>query len=313
MQPKSYPKKIQTKDDFVPKVRKRSRSLHTSLNERIDYDTAQIDTGTKMGIIKNPFSDKICIPGSDVKNVEAYFSFIHNHIIDLLNRIYLCYGRGNVYILGCIAWLSDPSIVNALCNAAGVQILINDEDFTEWGNGKMAENRYDALPKISIPYDILFSKCDNTLLQCVDPGKSNGGVGGNTNSNNSSANRAERQANYYAAIRTVGSRAIETMNPNTVNETNGVIDLTEENPKKKPKSSIFQKGPILHSKYIIPCVWNGPGTKFKPIGVLTGSMNYTDKAKLNQENVVWIESEKLGIGYLHDYVRSFLVSLPIRK
>ena len=98
---------------------------------------------------------------------------------------------------------------------------------------------------------------------------------------------------YYASVRAVGSR------PN---------NQTEESPKQ-----VFQSGPILHSKYLIISYWKGPGHRFKSIGAFTGSMNLTEKARQNQENVVWIESEAVGDCFFSDYVRSFLVSRRLRR
>ena len=49
------------------------------------------------------------------------------------------------------------------------------------------------------------------------------------------------------------------------------------------------------------------------MGAFTGSMNWTKNSRKNQENVVWIESKKVGEAYLDDYVRSFQVSKPMRK
>ncbi len=298
-------------EDGRIKKAKKPRKTHVSVSERVDPDVTEFDTGDPMkGIVKNPFKDKVVIPRGKIDgDPEVYLGNIHNHIVDLLERIYQTYGRENVYILGCIAWLSDRVIVTAMAQAAGVQILVNDEDFKSWGGGKMVENLYDALPRINVPFKTIFAKCANPILACLDieepepPQKSSNYFNPFTKRVSTSVNLAQ----YYAAIRVVGTRSISTLTPETDQIDNEDTPIEETSYK-----SSFQSGPILHSKYIIPCVWQ-PGKGFRTLGIVTGSCNYTQKSRRNQENVVWIPSEEMGNAYLHDFVRSFQVSLPLRK
>lgn len=301
-------------DDPKPPVQKKPKKLQVTLNSRIDYATDQIDTGFRNGIVQNPFSDYEMIKG--YAEVGMMYGNIHDHVIDLLAETYTKYGRENVYILGCIAWLTDPALIGALAQCAGVQFIVNDEDFRIFGGGKLVPNLYNALPIINIPYNLIFAKCDSPLLRCCNPTPTPKSKTFHyflpTNLFKSTQSKIEEDAPCYAAVRSIGSRSIVTQS--TTHD--GQIDEPREDGDKQPKSPsrIFQAGPIMHAKYIIPCVWSGPGAKFKPLGVLLGSMNFTQKARKNQEIMAWIGSEAAGSSCLkNDYTRSFLASEPIRK
>jgi len=287
----------------------RKRKIITNLTQRIDYDVTEIDTGTLQGgIIENPFKDKVVIPKELIEgDIECYFGNIHFHISDLLERIYNKYGHQNVYMLGCIAWLSDPGLIGILSKAAGVQILINDEDLSKFAGGK-TKALYDSLPIIKTPYKTIFANCPNKILRYL--GIDEKPVDRADGYFNPIRKKTAPIGQYYAAIRSIGSRAIEILSPDNPIIIDEPEPTSEPHHKGKP---IFQSGRILHSKFVIPCVWNGPGTRFRALGVLNGSMNWTQKSKLNQENVVWTPSEAMGNGFLNDYTRSFQVSSPVRQ
>jgi hypothetical protein len=303
-------------EELRPPVQKKPKKLQVTLHTRIGYGTEQIDTGLKNGIIENPFSDTDIIDG--YSRIRPFFGNIHNHVIDLLAEIYHKHGEKNVYILGCVAWLTDPALIGALAQCAGVQLIVNDEDFGHFGGGKL-RNLYDALPVISVPFSLLFAKSNSPLMRCADPKppeprrRNNTSLGSYFSPINlfgTTPNSPRHDTSlHYAAIRCIGSRSTKAED-----HSDEPIEGEEGGAKTKGQSRFFQSGPIMHCKYIIPCVWHGSGSKFQPLGVLTGSMNFTQKSRQNQENLLWVESEVLGNSYLkNDYTRSFLASEPIRK
>jgi hypothetical protein len=274
----------------------------TTLRERIPSTVEMIDTGH--GLVENQFKEINTIQGSQISHVISIFENISIHIMEILDQYYETFGAKNIYLLGCIAWLSDKDILATMAKAAGVLILVNDEDFSKWGQKRSLAKLYDELPRIKEPFSVIFKHSVNVQLKTIPSG--------------------DGKTNFCGAIRVVGTRPVNTTltlldedDDEDDASADGMDVPTTPAPttpnKRRPKSSVFQKGPILHSKYLIPCYWEGINTQFTPLGVFTGSYNYTMNARQNQENVVWIASEDEGNIYLNDFVRSFAVSRPIRR
>lgn len=252
------------------------RRRTTTIKDRISTDVAHIDTGVKNdGIIENPFKDIVLIKGSEINHINILFGKISKHIVELMETMYTIYGAANIYFVGCIAWFSHPTILKSMAKCAGVQIIVNDEPYRTWGGGGMPK-KYDCLPRISHPFNVIFKKSPNKVMKGLDPLGVSLKTGG-----------------HFASVRALGTR--------------------DEGGDGTEKAPIFQSGAILHSKYFIPCFWGGPKTKFQPLGVFMGSMNLTKKASQNQENMLWISSERVGEEYFNDYTRSFIASKPIRR
>jgi hypothetical protein len=284
----------------------RKKKTKSTLRNRIPYDA--IIKGEGGELIKNPFKKKVTIRGDDIKELTIFFDDIHHQIsLFLQEEIYKIYGQNNIYIFGCIAWFSDKEIISTLSMAAGVQLILNDEKFSAYGGGKVHET-FGSLPRIQVKYNVMFKNCEVDLLAKLKPKQTREIIDltghpyfqpNNTRLKSISKNRTFRTENgHYASIRVIGTRPIEEENKPEEQETG---------------KSYFQQGEILHSKYFVPCYWKGPGTILKPLGVISGSANATQKSRLNQENMMWVKSEKSGVAYLTDYIRTFLASENLRS
>ena len=79
-------------------------------------------------------------------------------------------GRGRV-VVACIAWMSNPQIIAALSRCKQVLMLVNKENYNQWGSG-VCVPLYAQLPKCD-PICQTFGHLD-THLQCVEVNKSIG-------------------------------------------------------------------------------------------------------------------------------------------
>lgn len=186
---------------------------------------------------------------ANVKRVEAFSDRLEAQLIDHIERF-----ANKMIVVGCIAWLSNPYIIQALRqNASAVLLLVNDENYATWGNGKTHE-LYAALPRITEAPARLFAHLENTPMHGV------------------------HEVNY-APVRCI----------------RGTGDA------------------LMHSKYLVFFApKNANDSRPIPASVWTGSMNYTLKAKRNQENAVFIEDERLARFYFDDFVNSWMQSESLR-
>jgi len=106
--------------------------------------------------MENPWRSSI-----SVGNVAKVSAFVGNLVENLVHHIEV-YGR-NATIVGCFAWLSNPVIIDAIAkNCSGALILVNDENFAVWGNGKNIE-LYKRLPHIKKSLADLFGHLNTPL------------------------------------------------------------------------------------------------------------------------------------------------------
>ena len=100
-------------------------------------------------------------PSISVGNVAKVSAFVGNLVENLVHHIEV-YGRNSI-LVGCFAWLSNPIIIDAIAkNCSGALILVNDENFASWGNGKNID-LYKRLPHIKKPLNELFGHLDTPL------------------------------------------------------------------------------------------------------------------------------------------------------
>ena len=96
-------------------------------------------------------------------NVTVYFCNFRREFINILSESSK-EGTEKITIVGCIAWLSDPEILEALSYyCVQVFFLVNDEDFNCWGNGK-THLLYDKLPWCYKSVSELFGHLNDVYL-----------------------------------------------------------------------------------------------------------------------------------------------------
>lgn len=97
------------------------------------------------------------------KHVDAltvFFCDFRKEFLDILYKLSKD-GKRKLTVVGCVAWLSDPAIVEGLVRFCGnVFILVNNENFSVWGNGK-THLLYDQFPWCLQSMSELFSHLDD--------------------------------------------------------------------------------------------------------------------------------------------------------
>lgn len=106
--------------------------------------------------IENPW--KPSIESYDVKRVAAFVSDLEQNLVETI----ALHGN-NSLVVGCVAWFSNPRIVEALAkHCSACLLLVNDENYTTWGNGKTLE-LYKKLPHIKNSLRELFGHLNSPL------------------------------------------------------------------------------------------------------------------------------------------------------
>ena len=252
--------------DYNDKKRKRKTVYNLNKNKEME---SLVECNGK--IAQNPWKNHVNIVDNTIK-MSVYFSDIHEKLINVIKQ----YGANNT-VVGCIAWLSNRNIINTIAKyCKRVLFVVNNEDYSKWGNGKNPE-LYQKLPRFNQPLAVAFKHL-NTPLNTLE-----------VNSNKISTSN-------YAPVRAYG-------NP-------------------------CGKGPLLHSKYLVffktvtIIVTNvdkddddGQDNVEKdieiPFAVWTGSINFTEGSKNNQENAQFIINKEIAEAYFNDFSTTFMHSEPI--
>jgi hypothetical protein len=270
------------------------RKLESSVKQRYSSHVTYLDTNhAKVGIVENQFKDAYQGTGADISSYGIFFENIHGHLLKTMDSFYEKYGKEHVYLLGCVAWLSDNQIIAKMKECAGCIIIINDEKYSTKARSTTLQNLL-QLPRITTHFRELFQFSPNKIMQTYD----------NKEDTIISLEPSERgNLGKFGPILTLGSRPLTS--PETSMRENSSSSMTEH-------SSLFQGGPILHSKYLIFCVWYGKDHEFVPAAVWTGSINLTTKSRQNQENALLLRSIPVAKAFYEDFVNSFQAALPVR-
>lgn len=197
-------------------------------------------------------------------DVEIIFRNIKERLISKLNNPGCC-------ILGCVAWLTDFNILDAMKNKS-CGILIQKEDFL----------RPD---KPDIPNDwknILRTKYENTTLADIHT--------------------------QFCFRFEFESKLDDTMGC-TKKSRMGEIRCSGHNPKYNLNQKHYTK-PLMHNKFLVLgemkdfCGY----TAFIPKEVWTGSFNMSSNANHSLENVVLIKNEEVAIAYTKEWANLYLDS-----
>lgn len=88
--------------------------------------------------------------------IKVYFDDLEKHLIDYISK--------SSYVMGCVAWLTNRNIIDALDNTKGTKIIVNKEEFlsTKMKEGqkffyKCLRGKYNDIP------DIFESQCSCCL------------------------------------------------------------------------------------------------------------------------------------------------------
>lgn len=98
-----------------------------------------------------------------IENATIFHNELHSHFINIMNT----YGK-NKTIVGCIAWLTNNELIDALSLAKRVAIIVNDEDYSTWGFGTVTKEKYQKLPAFNRRFESVWGDKIETPLNMLD-------------------------------------------------------------------------------------------------------------------------------------------------
>jgi len=214
-----------------------------------------------------------------VKNYEthvSHFSFkiiprmdyikgdVYHHLLSILNEFV-----PNRIVLGCVAWFTDPDIINILSKAKKVMIIVNDENYATWGNGVVTKAKYSTLPAFgSDPFSKYWKGIIETPL-----------------------NFDAFKGKYWEAVRCFGYKKMAETE--ALKEGLSIQDIN---------TNIFMN-PIMHAKTLVICDENNI-----PRWLWSGTINFTTNSKNNIERGWFFDDKALAMDEFNSIVNTFLVS-----
>lgn len=220
------------------------------------------------------FSDYSIDYSTNVTNcdVEVIFRNIKERLISRLNE-------NDTYIIGCVAWLTDFDILDAM-KGKSCGILVQKEDFLrpdEWS----ASNNWK---------DTLRLKYQNTKCRTISDQHF---MEFDFDSKLNEATRYHKMS-QYAEIRCAG------------HNTNNTQEKHYTKPLMHNKFLVFGKLPIKKTlDGDVICEDAGP---FEPMEVWTGSFNMSSNASHSLENVVLIKNKEVAIAYSKEWANLYFDS-----
>lgn len=215
----------------------------------------------------NPSLQDFGISSANV-NVQVYFKNIQSHLIRHI--------RAADIVVGCVAWLTCPSILQALSKKEGVSIIVQKEDWlrpdvNDRGNWKKNRRaRYDKLPAMLSRYDAGLKGTVLSMMSYLgDPS--------------------------IEAVRCVGNYNSNKNNPAFPRMHNKFIVLC------KQTSHILVQTENETSEY----------RNYEPYEVWTGSFNFTKNAGLSFENAVVLKDMTIARAYFQEYAQIAALSEPL--
>jgi len=132
-----------TRTDMPPPHRSQNRSKNKTKNYP-PYDQKSIYAAKKRPKPKERRSQRRY---KKLNQSQQEIDYLHKHLINLI----MLHGKGRL-IVGCVAWMTSPIIIEALSHAKAISIIVNDEDYSKWGYGCVKPTSYAVLPGFKVPF-----------------------------------------------------------------------------------------------------------------------------------------------------------------
>ena len=212
---------------------------------------------------------------SQVHNVQVVFRNHKEVLIELIARYRI--------VLGCVAWLTDYDVLDALAQKNVVQIIVQKEDFLRPDSGQLSDTKfhkklrekYEALPSVYAWHEFggVFSRLSPT---------------------------SDMENHQVDAVRCMGNHnrdkksAFPRMHHKFLIFTNGSNDLIPLGSPPGDPHTYYQEA-IKVSISTDACVW-------------TGSYNITHNATKSLENVVVLHCPKIAEAFYHEWSQIAVLS-----
>lgn len=297
-------KKADAQDD-LEKGERPNKKFKSSGNTKVDlnaYRSDVIDLGVD-GEIKTYFKPSVYCPDIGITCLFSSTRLTKNGkptstIKEESYRRMRQYAKGKP-VIGCVAWWSDKQTLEHMRKASGVSVLVNREDYDEWGNG-CVKNEYPTLPKMPEPMYKMFEHLGGVL-------------------SNVERHRKNGRSSLYP-IRAFGNGSENKKKRTSFNgQFEGYAGL-----EHCKYWVFFEKGSIIKEHYskrgvnlkslladYEECYENWSDDKLYPFYVWTGSMNFTGNAKNNHENAIWGKSLIMGLAFFYDFSVTYINSTSV--
>lgn len=270
-----------------------ARTNHLKISEEVSIDTYfRSFVKTSPLYVLDLFS-KSC--------VDVEHNRIDSEMKIVLRRYNEKHGENRIAV-GCVAWMSDQYILESLYLCEGVSIIVNREDYENWGNG-CVKKRYPRLKKMPKPMYQMFGHLGGVMLD-VDTHIKNG-------------------ASSLYPVRAFGndSNAKKQFKKKNVNEEGyGGLEHCkyliwfEKGFKIKKKyekygrsfQEVFKNNPQYDH---VKTHWDDDA--LYPFRVWTGSMNFTGNARNNHDNAQIHVGLDVGLNFYYDYSVTYITSTPV--
>jgi phosphatidylserine/phosphatidylglycerophosphate/cardiolipin synthase-like enzyme len=248
-----------------------------------NLNTITID-GDSEYYTSDPIQDNTII----TNEISVYFRNLPNHLINHIKQADA--------IVGCVAWLTNESILKQLKKVKhGVSIIVQKEDFL----------RPDGSNKTKTKLQKLYKGLPSFGWHCC-----NGSVDTGTYSNFLSMHHTDmwhpvRCCGYHNSEKKVYSPKMHNkfmVFGKIIGEIQ-VDKIEYANPFELERQ---ESGEDIESKTI-----NYIPPKFEPYAVWTGSMNLTDTSEKNLENGIFINDKKIAQAYTNEWCQILAISEPL--
>jgi len=217
----------------------------------------------------------------DSNNVMVYFENIEERLIELIDSASYC--------VGCVAWLTNIKILEKLQEKKGVKIIIQKEPYIkrDFNNNIRHNTYYIHLRKLykSIP----------NLLDFTNGSNSNSLTHNFQIASIPNYDKIENKRKDFSKKKTF-KKILNTMRNDDEYAIRccGMVSL------------IYKFKPLMHHKFLIML-----NKKFKPIGVWTGSYNFTNNGNNSFENAIYITDKKIIGHYIDEFITIYGLSEKI--
>ena len=237
-------------------------------------------------MVRNNFSDKVtardveyvtpCFSSYSVDRNGKTYSTLTENLASVIER----FGKGKT-VLGCVAWLSNARILEALTKCRRVLLIVNREHYDSWGAGTF--KKYASLPRFDQPLWVALGHLNDTFATLETD-------------RNSVKSR-------YSCVRAFG-------NPSSGGKSEGLEHC---------KYLVFFETECYHyfktsENGNVTAVPDPENFVYKetPVAVWTGSMNMTKASETHHENAVFIKSKTTAQAYFEDFTNTFMASTPLK-
>lgn len=209
----------------------------------------------------------------EIEQVKVYFKNIKNNLVREILKADA--------VVGCVAWLTQPDILNALAKVGGVSIVVQKEDFlrpddTWLTNNNWKNNLHKAYSVIPVLPRMYLKGIGSSLSYLSDP--------------------------TSKAIRCCGNS----------NSSGGTKDL--HRPNMHHKFIVFLKD-VRNCKPYQREGWDNEALDDSidvvPYAVWTGSFNFSENALRSFENAVVIHNDKIAEAYYNEFQQILALSEPL--